>query len=138
MEVKDLKKTLESLSDSLKFAGIRAEQATEELKAVKDVEVSLKEAANQIKKQSEELEQRIARSVTEKVLANLDPFFENSRKIRESAEAIHIANIKIQQVQQKSCKNKILYALLGGFAAGIVVIVTMYHFGFLETLKNML
>jgi len=133
MDIGDLKNKLEELADSLQFAATQTEKAVKELKAVKDVEIALKEAANQIKKQSEELEARIARSVTKKVLANLDPFFENSQKIRESAEAIHVANIKIQQVQQKSCKNKILYTLLGGFVAGIVVIVTMYHFGFLES-----
>ena len=107
MDIGDLKNKIEELADSLQFAATQTEKAVEELKAVKDVEIALKEAANQIKKQSEELEARIARSVTKKVLDNLNPFFENSQKIRESAEAIHIANIKIQQVQQKSCKNKI-------------------------------
>ena len=124
MDIGDLKTKIEELADNLRFAATQTEQAVEELKAVKDVEIGLKEATERIKKQSEELEARIAKSVTEKVLANLDPFFENSRKIRESAEAIHQANINIQNYAQQSCGNKIKFALVGGLVAGILI----YHF----------
>jgi len=125
MDIGDLKTKIEELADNLRFAATQTEQAVEELKAVKDVEIGLKESADRIKKQSEDLEARIAKTVTERVLANLDPFFENSQKIRESAEAIHIANISIQKHAQQSCGNKIKFALVGGLVAGILI----YHFG---------
>ena len=125
MDIGSLKNNIEELADSLRFAAEKTEHAINEIKAVKDIEIALKESADRIKKQSEELEARIAKTVTERVLEKLDPFFENSQKIRESAEAIHIANISIQKHAQQSCGNKIKFALVGGLVAGILI----YHFG---------
>ena len=124
MDIGDLKTKIEELADNLRFAATQTEQAVEELKAVKDVEIGLKESADRIKKQSEDLEARIAKTVTERVLANLDPFFENSQKIRESAEAIHQVDVNIQNYAQQNCGNKIKFALIGGLVVGIL----LYHF----------
>lgn len=130
MDINDLKMKLEELADSLQFAAMQADQATEELKAVKDVEIALKEAAQLLKEQSINLEARIAKTITKEVLSNLNEFFQNSKKIRESAEAIHQANIQIQQAHQKSCTTRALFTAFLGFIAGAALAYISLFAGF--------
>ncbi len=114
MDIGDLKTKIEELSDSLQFAATKADETVKNLKETKEIEIDLRAAAAELKKQSEELERRIAKTVTKEVLENLNTFFENSAKIRESATAIHQANMQIQQVHQNSCKTRaLIYGILG-------------------------
>jgi septation ring formation regulator EzrA len=120
---------IEELADLLQYASKKAEIASEQLKDIKELEISAKEATEQLKRQSENLEKKIAEVVAEKVLTNLSPFFANSKRIRESAEAIHQANIKIQQVylktQNSSSKILIIITSILSFIAGAA---TVYFF----------
>ena len=119
MDIGDLKTKIEELSDSLQFAATTANETIKNLKETKEIEIDLRVTVEQLKKQSEELEKRIAKTVTDKVLENLNSFFENSVKIRESAEAIHLANTQIQQVHQNSCKTRALIFAILGLVAGV-------------------
>ena len=120
---------IEELADLLQYASKKAEIASEQLKDIKELEISTKEATEKLRKQSENLEKKIAEVVAEEVLTNLSPFFANSKKIRESAEAIHQANIKMQQVylktQNSSLKIRIIITSILSFIAGIA---TVYFF----------
>ena len=117
---------IEELADLLQYASKKAEIASEQLKDIKELEISAKEATEQLKRQSENLEKKIAEVVAEKVLTNLSPFFANSKRIRESAEAIHQANIKIQQVylktQNSSSKILIIITSILSLIAGVATV----------------
>ncbi len=122
MDIGDLKTKIEELSDSLQFAATKADEAVKNLKETKEIEIDLRAAAAELKKQSEELEKRIAKIVTKEVLEQLNTFFENSKKIRESAEAIHLANMQIQQVHQNSCRSRALIFAILGLVAGAAAV----------------
>jgi len=121
VKINELEEQLNEFTIALNYAADKTEQAVENLKSVKGIEIDLKEAAQLLKEQSDNLETRIAKTVTKEVLANLDEFFKNSKKIRDSAEAIYQAHINIQHIHQQSCRNRIVFAGLLCFMIGIAL-----------------